>query len=71
MTKQEFQKALIEYTHKRVTAAGYSNREHTQQMAYQMGVVIGMLYDLAESDSYNYKKILYTLYPELKPKNNK
>jgi hypothetical protein len=71
MNKQEFQKALIEYTHKRVTAAGYSNKEHTVQMAYQMGILIGMLYDLADSDSYNYKKILYTLYPELKEKNKK
>ena len=68
MTKQEFQTAVLLYTQKRLAASDHSNRERTQQLAYQLGVVIGMLYDLAEADSYNYKRILYTLYPELKPK---
>jgi hypothetical protein len=68
MTKQEFQKEILLYTGNRLAASDYSNRERTQQLAYQLGVVIGMLYDLSQADSYNYKRILYTLYPELKPK---
>ncbi len=68
MTKQEFQTALLLYTQKRLNNTVHRDQERTVQMAYQMGIMIGMLYDLAESDSYNYKKILYTLYPELKNK---
>ena len=71
MNKQEFQRELILYTRKRLNETEYATKDPSIQRAYQMGVLMGLLYDLADADSYNYKRILYTLYPELKPKNNK
>lgn len=68
MTRHEFQKELLLYTEKRLAASEHLDKERSVQLAYQLGVVIGLLYDLADSDSYNYKKILYTLHPELKNK---
>ena len=68
MTKQEFQTAMLLYTAKRLNETEFKDQERTLQLAYQMGVMISILYDLAEADSYNYKRILYTLYPELKNK---
>jgi hypothetical protein len=68
MTKQEFQTAMLLYTAKRLNETEFKDQERTLQLAYQLGIAIGLLYDLAEADSYNYKRILYTLYPELKNK---
>jgi hypothetical protein len=68
MTKQEFQKELLLYTEKRLAASEHSDRERNVQLAYQLGIAIGLLWDLTDADSYNYKRILYTLHPELKNK---
>jgi hypothetical protein len=68
MTKKEFQTAILVYTAKRLNETDFKDQERTLQLAYQLGIAIGLLYDLAEADSYNYKRILYTLYPELKNK---
>ena len=68
MTKQEFQKEILLYTGKRLAASEHTDRARSVQIAYQLGIVIGLLYDLSQADSYNYKRILYTLYPELKNK---
>jgi hypothetical protein len=68
MNKKDFQTAMLLYLQKRLNETDHKGQERTVQMAYQMGVLIGMLYDLADADSYNYNKIIYTLYPELKNK---
>jgi hypothetical protein len=68
MTKKEFQTAMLIYTAKKLNETDFKDQERTVQLAYQLGIAIGLLYDLAEADSYNYKRILYTLYPELKNK---
>lgn len=67
MDKREFQTVMLTYLQKRLSETDLHSKERTVQMA----VLMSMLYDLADADSYNYKRILYTLYPELKPKNNK
>jgi hypothetical protein len=68
MNKKEFQKEILLYTAKRLNETDFKDQERSLQLAYQLGVAIGLLYDLVDADSYNYKRILYTLYPELKPK---
>ena len=67
MNKAEFQKDLLEYTHILLTQSRYADAERSQQLCYQMGILLSMLTDLADADSYNYKRILYTVYPELRP----
>ena len=68
MNKKEFQKELLLYTAKRLNETDFKDQERTVQLAYQLGIAIGLLYDLVDADSYNYKRILYTLHPELKNK---
>jgi hypothetical protein len=68
MNKKEFQKELLLYTAKRLNETDFKDQERTVQLAYQLGIAIGLLYDLTDADSYNYKRILYTLHPELKNK---
>jgi hypothetical protein len=68
MNKKEFQTAMLLYTAKRLNETEFKDQERTVQLAYQLGIAIGLLYDLADADSYNYKRILYTLHPELKNK---
>ena len=66
MNKKEFQTEMLLYTAKRLNKSQFKDHARNEQLAYQLGIAIGMLWDLADSDSYNHKKILYTLYPELK-----
>lgn len=68
MNKKEFQTAMLLYTAEQLNKSQFKDHARNEQLAYQLGIAIGMLYDLADADSYNYKKILYTLYPELKNK---
>ncbi len=68
MNKKEFQKELLLYTAKRLNETDFKDQERTVQLAYQLGIAIGLLWDLTDADSYNYKRILYTLHPELKNK---
>ncbi len=67
MNKAQFQKELLAYTHSLLIQSQYADAERSQQLCYQMGVLLSMLTDLADADSYNYKRILYTVYPELRP----
>jgi hypothetical protein len=70
MSKKQFQSELLAYTHKRLNDSAYKDQERSVQLAYQMGILIGLLYDLAESDNYNAGKIKHTLYPEQQKNRN-
>jgi hypothetical protein len=61
MNKKQFQQELLIYTEKRLNETDYRGRERNIQLAYQLGVVIGLLYDLADADNYNYNRIAKTL----------
>lgn len=67
MNKQQFQRELLEYTHSLLVQSQYADAERSVQLCYHIGVLLSMLADLAESDSHNYKRILYKVHPELRP----
>jgi hypothetical protein len=68
MDRADFTRGLLEYTHSLLIQSQYADSERSVQLAYQMGIMLSLLADLAAADSYNYKRILYTVHPELKPK---
>ena len=68
MDKADFTRSLLAYTHSLLIQSQYADSERSIQLCYQMGIMLSLLADLAEADSYNYKRILYTVHPELKPK---
>lgn len=67
MNRQQFQRELLEYTHSLLVQSQYSDAERSVQLSYQMGILLSLLTDLADCDSYNYKRILYRVHPELRP----
>jgi hypothetical protein len=68
MDKADFTRSLLAYTHSLLIQSQYADSERSIQLCYQMGIILSLLADLADADSYNYKRILYTVHPELKPK---
>ena len=68
MNRAEFQQELLAYTRSLLVQSQYADSERSVQLCYQMGVLLSMLTDLADADSYNYARIKYTIHPELKPK---
>ena len=68
MDKADFTRSLLAYTHSLLIQSQYADSERSIQLCYQMGIMLSLLADLAEADSHNYKRILYTVHPELKPK---
>ena len=68
MNKAQFQQDLLAYTHSLLTQSQYADSERSVQLVYQLGILLSLLTDLADCDSHNYKRILYTVHPELKPK---
>jgi len=68
MNKAEFQRELLNYTYSLLTQTQYADSERSVQLCYQMGVLLRLLTDLADADSYNYARIKHTIHPELKPK---
>ena len=68
MNKAEFQQELLNYTYSLLTQTQYADSERSVQLCYQMGVLLRLLTDFADADSYNYTRIKHTIHPELKPK---
>ena len=65
--KTDIQRELLAYTHLRLGVSRHAGKDSSTQLLYQMGILIGMLSELADSDSHTYKQLLYKIHPELRP----